>query len=116
MLIGRKNPLGVMDDPVKGLLLEALSTLDYNYIIKEIDVERGENELRVSVVMKPRRDDATISTWRIIEMEERITSVLGLEPDLSHSRVGVTPEGFLLVVYVFRIRGIRPVDYENVGI
>jgi len=110
MLISRKNPLGVMDDPVKGLLFEVLSTLDYNYVVKEIDVERGENELRVSVVMKPRRDDATISTWRIIEMEERITSLLGLEPDLSHSRVGVTPDGLLLVVYAFRVKDIRWID------
>jgi len=98
-----EDKLGVMEDPIKGILVDALYDLAKNYVVKSISVEREDRELRIVITMKPIREDATLSTWKIIELEDRIVALLGIEYELSHSRVGVTYDGSLVLVYTFRI-------------
>jgi len=109
----RKNPLGFMEDPIKSMIIDAVSRIDKDYTIRSVDVMREEGELRIIIELRPRREGATISTWRIIDVEERIASLLGIDVELSHSRVGISPDGYLLIVYTIKSNEIRPLEREN---
>ncbi len=102
------NPLGVMEDPVKAMVVEALALLGRDFIVRSVELSWGHGELRITVTLRPRRGGVTVSTWRLLELEERIAARLGLDPELSHSRVGVTEEGLLLLTYTYRAPGIEP--------
>jgi len=110
----RRNPLGFMEDPIKGIIIDAIARIDKDYVIRSIDVVRDEGELRIVVELRPRREGATISTWRIIDIEDRITALLGINAELSHSRVGVSPDGYLLLIYTIRSADIKPLEKKIV--
>jgi hypothetical protein len=97
-----------MEDPVKAMVVDAASSLGPWFLVHMVELHWGEGELRVMLYLRPRGEEATVSTWRIIELEERLLDRLGLEAELSHSRVGVTKEGLLLVTLVYRVPGLRP--------
>ena len=103
-----RNPLGVMEDPVKAMVLDALAALGPGFLASSVELHWDVGELRVVVELRPRRRGETLSTWRIIELEEKIADRLGLEPELSHSRVGVTDRGTLLLAFTYRAPGVRP--------
>ncbi len=101
--MSRDKRLGIMEDPVKGIIVEALYDITSNYVVKNISIEWSSRELRIKITMKPLKEDATLSTWKLVELEDRIVALLGIEYELSHSRIGVTPGGDLLLIYSFRI-------------
>ncbi len=109
----QRNPLGLMEDPIKSIVIDAVTSLDKNYTIKSVDVIRDVEELRIVVILRPRREGSTISTWRIIDLEERIATILGIEVELTHSRVGVTPEGYLMIIYSLKSKDIKPLLREQ---
>ena len=103
-----KNPLGVVEDPVKAMVIDALGLLGPGFLVKNVEVHWGVDELRIVVELRPRGDEGSVSAWRIVELEDRIMEVLGLEPELSHSRIGVRRDGVLILTYTYRIPGLRP--------
>ena len=105
--------MGLMEDPIKSIVIDAVTSLDKNYTIKSVDVIRDVEELRIVVILRPRREGSTISTWRIIDLEERIATILGIEVELTHSRVGVTPEGYLMIIYSLKSKDIKPLLREQ---
>jgi len=97
-----RRAFGALEDPVKGMVHEVLSVLDPNYRVARVSVERlGRNSLRITALLKPRVEGATISAWRLIEAEERLAARLRVRLELAHTRVGFSPEG-LLVVFLIR--------------
>ncbi len=94
----------MLQDPVEQMVYEVVSRLDREYHVSKVWVEYpSPRELVIRVLLKPRTDGATVSVWRLIEMEERIATRLGIAVELSHARVGYTDDG-LLLVFMFRTR------------
>jgi hypothetical protein len=106
--LARRNSLGVMEDPVKAMVLDAVSLLLREFTVHRVEVGWGRDELRITLLLRPRREGVSVPAWRIIELEDRIAEALGLKPDLSHSRVSVTPDGLLVLLYSYRVPGIWP--------
>ncbi|BEP18219.1 hypothetical protein PYJP_15710 [Pyrofollis japonicus] len=107
-MVSRRNPLGVIEDPIKAIIIDTIARLDRNYLVRGIEVKRRPGELIITVELRPRNTSTTftISTWRIIELEERLVAALGVDADLTHSRIGVSPEGYLVIVYTIKSKEI----------
>ncbi|RUM47249.1 MAG: hypothetical protein DSY37_03080 [Hyperthermus sp.] len=105
---GVANPFGVLEDPIKDVVLAAVAGLFYGFRVVRISVFRDVGELRVSVFLKPSSQSSSLSAWDVLEAEERIAGSLGIRVELAHARIGVSEDGLLVLHYSFRSPDIAP--------
>jgi len=93
---------GIMEDPVLGILRELMYTVARDYRIVHVDINRGDDEIRITFKLRPLTEGATISLWRLLDLEERIMRRLSFEALFSHSRIGLAEDGDIVVTYIYR--------------
>ena len=93
---------GIMEDPVLGILRELMSTVTRDYRIVHVDIRRGDDEIRIQFRLRPLIEGATISLWRLLSLEEKIMRKLSFEATFSHTRIGLSEDGDIIVLYVYR--------------
>ena len=99
---------GIMEDPVVGILKELMATVTRSYIVSRVEYSRDEDVFFVSFTLRPVKKDATISLWRLLDLENKIMRKLSFRALLSHTRIGLGPDGESIIVsYTF-----RKVSYE----
>ncbi len=93
---------GIMEDPVIGMLRELMFSVSKEYRVTGVDIRRGEDEIRIVFKLKPIVEGATISLWRLLDLEEKIMRRLSFEALLTHSRIGLGENGDIVITYIFR--------------
>ncbi len=93
---------GIMEDPVLGILRELMISVSREYRITHVDIRREEDEIRVVFKLRPVIEGATISLWRLLDLEEKIMRKLSFEALFTHSRIGLDENGDMIVTYIFR--------------
>ena len=52
--------------------------------------------------MRPAIEGATISLWRLLDLEKKIMRKLSFEALFTHSRIGLDENGNMVITYIFR--------------
>lgn len=94
---------GIMEDPIIGILKDLMATVTRNYIVSKVEYSRENDSFFVSYILRPVKKDASISLWRLLDLESKIMRKLSFRALLSHARIGLGPDGESIIVsYTFR--------------
>jgi len=92
----------IMEDPVLNILRELMYGVAKDYRVVNVEINRGDDEIKITFRLRPLVDTATIPLWRLLDLEERIMRKLSFEALFSHSRIGLAENGDMIITYIYR--------------